>query len=122
MQDKNTSDAASVYVELLKRYALSAEASVLLETTALGEGFVATGVTPMLIKEIHEAAVAELLDADDSIALVAAHRLLLEVLFAYGASYSALSERLLAAADAAELTRVADAESAEHGRLALLAG
>jgi signal transduction histidine kinase len=44
------------------------------------------------------------------------------VLFAYGAAYSAIADRLLADADAAELARAEGAEIAEKSRLALLAG
>jgi signal transduction histidine kinase len=76
----------------------------------------------MEIKAIHDAAVSELINDDDSDSLVAAHRLLLEVLFAYGAAYSAITERLLADADAAELARAEGAEVAEQSRLAVLAG
>jgi signal transduction histidine kinase len=74
----------------------------------------------MDIKEIHDTAIAEVFDPEEGPALVAAHRFLLEVLFAYGAAYSARSDMLLTAA--AEKARAEGAASAEEERLALLAG
>lgn len=75
----------------------------------------------MEIKEIHDNA-CRVIDVEDSASLVAAHRMLLEVLFAYGAAYSSMTERLLADADAAERDRSEGAEIAERSRLELLAG
>jgi signal transduction histidine kinase len=95
---------------------------MLSEAATLAQWFIAEGIGPMDIKGIHEAAVASLIADDDAEALVGAHRFLLEVLFAYGAAYSALSERLLAEADAADLARSEEAEQAERDRLELLAG
>jgi two-component system, OmpR family, sensor kinase len=111
------------YARLLDRFWSSEDRSVLTDAaTSLGHQFLAAEIGPMDIKAIHDAAVAEHVDVDDGQALVAAHRLLVEVLLAYGVAYSAKSESLLAAADAAEQARAQGAERAEQNRLALLAG
>ncbi len=111
------------YASLLNRFWSSEDPSPLTEAaSALGHQFLAAGIEPMDIKAIHDAAVAEHGDADDAQAVVSAHRMLLEVLLAYGVAYSALSERLLAEADAAEQALAKGAERAEQNRLGLLAG
>ena len=111
------------YIGLLKRFCTSEDAEGLTEAaTAISAEFIAAGVSPMNIKAIHDSAIAQVVDPEDSRSLVLAHRLLLEVLFAYGASYSAITEKLLADADSAELARSEGAQVAEQSRLALLAG
>ena len=111
------------YASLLNRFCSSEDPSPLTEAaSALGQQFLAAGIGPMDIKAIHDTAVTENGDVDDAQALVSAHRLLLEVLLAYGVAYSAHSERLLAEADAAEEALAKGAERAEQNRLGLLAG
>lgn len=124
MSNKSSHETrAPAYANLLGRFCRSVDTGLPTgEAASLGEEFVAAGISPMDIKAIHDEAVVELVDPNDAQAVVAAHRLFLEVLFAYGAAYSALSERLLADADGAERALVEDSEQAEQGRLALLAG
>src|SRR5437868_5310086 len=101
------------YSRLLRRYCSGEAPDLLTEGAALGEELIAEGITPMEIKTIHDAAVADVIDPESEQALIAAHRLLLEVLVSYGTAYSARAERLLAEADAAD--------QADQARLALLA-
>jgi signal transduction histidine kinase len=111
------------YASLLKRYTSSEDPAAVLEAAAsLSQEFLEDGIAPLEIQRIHEAAIAEVVDPADAPALVAAHRLLLELLFAYAAAYSSKSEKLLAEADAARQALTEDAERAEQNRLALLAG
>ena len=110
------------YASLLRRYCSGEEPELLTEGAALGEELISAGIAPMEIKAIHDAAVAEVVDPESTKEVVAAHRLLLEVLLSYGAAYSARTELLLAEADAAEQARGEGAERADQGRLALLAG
>ncbi|HUF52856.1 MAG TPA: ATP-binding protein [Dehalococcoidia bacterium] len=123
MTDELRSDYHQTYASLLNRFCSLEDPSPLTAAaSALGHEFLAAGIGPMDIKAVHDAAVAENIDLDDARALVSAHRLLLEVLLAYGVAYSAHSERLLAEADAAEQARAQGAERAEQNRLGLLAG
>lgn len=123
MSDEQNRVYAERYASLLKRYTSSEDPAPVLEAAAaLSRDFLADGIAPLEIQRIHDAAIAEGVDPADAPALVAAHRLLLEVLFAYGAAYSSLSEKLLADADAAEQAVTEGAERAEQNRLALLAG
>lgn len=123
MTDELRPEYDQTYASLLNRFSSSEDPSPLTEAaSALGHEFLAAGIGPMDIKTLHDAAVAENVDVDDAKALVSAHRLLLEVLLAYGVAYSAHSERLLAEADAAEQARAEGAERAEQNRLGLLAG
>src|SRR5688572_32075513 len=93
------------YRALFERFCGSEEpASLTGAAVALCREFMAAGVSPMDIKGIHDRVVEGATDPDDS-RVVVAHRMLLEILFAYGAEFSALSERLLADADAAEQAR-----------------
>ncbi|MEP7215561.1 MAG: phosphatase RsbU N-terminal domain-containing protein, partial [Anaerolineaceae bacterium] len=117
-----TSDGS--YTSLLERFCLTKDIGLLAEAAILSEGFIGANVGPMDIKAIHDAAVSKLIDSNDFDALVAAHRVLLEVLVAYGVAFSAISERLLAEADAAasvDQLRSEDADRASQERLALLA-
>ena len=110
------------YAALFERFCSSEEPARLTEAVlALCREFITAGLSAMDIKGIHDRVVDDLTDPSDP-RVVAAHRMLLEMLFAYGAEFSALSERLLAEADAAELAAAAGAERAEDARLALLAG
>lgn len=123
MNDKRNGVYGQRYASLLKRYTSSEDPAPVLEAAAaLSQDFLAEGIGPMEIQRIHDEAIAEGVDPADAPALVAAHRLLLEVLFAYGAAYSELSEKLLADADAAEQAVTEAAERAEQNRLELLAG
>lgn len=123
MTDEQNRVYAQRYASLLKRYTSSEDPVPVLEAAAaLSQDFLADGIAPLEIQRIHDAAIAEGVDPDDAPALVAAHRLLLEVLFAYGAAYSSLTDRLLADADSAEQAVTEGAERAEQNRLALLAG
>ncbi len=110
------------YASLLRRYCSGEDDDDLrTEGAALGEELIVAGVDPVEIKAIHDAAVAEVIDSESEQALVAAHRLLLEVLLSYGVAYSARAERLLAEADERERTRAQGAKHAEQDRLAQLA-
>lgn len=120
MNDTAIRTPANSYVSLLKRFCDSGDAGLLAEAASLSAAFMTAGSSPMDIKEIHDAATAEVFDRDEGPALVAAHRFLLEVLFAYGAAYSSRSDALLA--EASEKARAEGAASAEEERLALLAG
>ena len=122
MTDEPTHAFDETYTDLLRRYSSSGDTTLFGEVADLAGRFIAAGVAPMDIKSIHESATADVVDAEDTEALVAAHRLLLELLFAYGAAYSVLSERLLADADAAEQGRAEGVQQAEQDRLSLLAG
>lgn len=105
------------YAALFQRFCGGEEPTSLTEAvTELCREFIAAAVSPMDIKAIHDAAVEDATDPDDP-RVVVAHRMLLEMLFAYGAEFSALSDRLLADADAA----AEGAERAEEARLTLLA-
>lgn len=107
------------YAALFERFCGSEEPASLSEAVvALCREFISAGVSPMDIKGIHDGVVEGVTDPDDP-RVVAAHKMLLEMLFAYGAEFSALSERLLAAAD--EQARAEGAGRAEEARLALLA-
>lgn len=110
------------YASLLRRYCSGEDVDVGTEGAVLGEELIVAGVDPMDIRAIHDAAVAEVIDSESEQALIAAHRLLLEVLVSYGVAYSNRAERLLAEADAKERARAEGAEHAEQDRLALLAG
>ena len=113
------------YASLLERFCLTKDAGLLAEAAILSEGFIGANVGPMDIKAIHDAAVSKLIDPNDFDALVAAHRVLLEVLVAYGMAFSVISERLLAEADASaslEQLRSEDADRVGQERLARLAG
>lgn len=112
---------SETYSSLLRRYCSGEEPDLLTEGAALGEELIAEGIDPMQIKAIHDAAVADVIDPESEEAVVAAHRLLLEVLVSYGTAYSARAERLLADADAAEQARADGQERADQARLALLA-
>lgn len=118
--------ATETYVSLLGQYCKSRDTSLLGEAAVLGETFIEIGMTPMDIKAVHDRAIGEFaVDGDQAGPLISAHRFLLEVLVAYGLAYSAISERLLADADAAsarEMRMADDAARAEQSRLALLAG
>ena len=113
--------ATESYASLLRRYTSGEELDLLTEGTALGDELIAAGIAPMEIKAIHDAAVADVIDPASDDAVVAAHRLLLDVLVSYGTAYSAQAERLLAEADAAEQAHAEGQERADHARLALLA-
>lgn len=109
------------YAALFDRFCSSEEPASLTEAVvAFCRELITAGVSAMDIKGIHDAVVDDVTDPDDPRA-VAAHRLLLEMLFAYGSEFSALSERLLADADAAEQAGIEGAERAEETRLTLLA-
>ncbi|MEO8458874.1 MAG: phosphatase RsbU N-terminal domain-containing protein, partial [Chloroflexota bacterium] len=115
MTDERNVVYAQRYASLLKRYTSSDDpAPILKAAAALSQDFLADGIAPLEIQSIHDAAIAEGVNPEDAPALVAAHRLLLEVLFAYGAAYSLLSEKLLADADAAEQAITEGAERAEQ--------
>ncbi|MEO8458655.1 MAG: HAMP domain-containing sensor histidine kinase [Chloroflexota bacterium] len=123
MTDEQNRVHAERYASLLKRFTSSEDPAAVLEAAAaLSQDFLADGIAPLEIQRIHDAAIAEGVDPADAPALVAAHRLLLEVLFAYAAAYSSLSEKLLADADAEQQAVMEVAERAEQNRLALLAG
>lgn len=109
------------YSSLLRRYCSSEELDLLTEGSALGEELIAAGIAPMEIKAIHDAAVAEVIDPTSEQEVVAAQRLLLEVLVSYGTAYCARAERLLAEADASEQAHADGQARADQARLALLA-
>lgn len=128
MENGSTPALIQQYAALYERFCTSEDLASLPETmTTLCREFMAAGVSPMDIKSIHEGVVvdagapADATETDDP-RVVVANRMLLEMLFAYGAEFSALSERLMADADAAEEARVEGADRAEEARLALLAG
>jgi len=102
-----------------------AESDLAREAVRLTDHLVSAGARPQEIRAMHAAALEEILGPNDARGLAVAQAFLLEVLVAYGVSYAALSERLLAEAGAAATlaqTRAVDAERAEHDRLDLLAG
>lgn len=122
MTGEPTQTLDQAYTDLLRRFCASGDVGLFAEVGELARTFIAAGVAPMEIKTIHEGATADVVDPDDAEGLVAAHRLLLELLFAYGAAYSVLSEQLLADADEAEQVRAEGVQHAEQDRLSLLAG
>ncbi len=122
MIDQPSQEFEATYTELLRRYCVSGDAALFSEVSSLAREFIAAGVAAMDIKTIHERATSVVVHPEDADATVAAHRLLLEFLFAYGAAYSVRSERLLADADTAEQARVEGVQQAEQDRLSLLAG
>jgi two-component system, OmpR family, sensor kinase len=102
-----------------------AESDLPREAALLTKQLISAGDRPQGIRAMHAVAVEEVLGPNDARGLAVAQAFLLEVLVAYGVSYGALTERLLAEADAAATlarTRADDAERAEHDRLELLAG
>lgn len=107
------------YRSLLSRYCVAGDPDLLPEAVLFAEECIANNVLPMDVREIHDRAVTGLLDSEDTDAFVAAHRLLLEVLFAYGVAFAERADRLLA--EAAALARTEGAQTAEGEKLAILA-
>lgn len=113
---------AAAYASVLTGYLEGEQEGLANAAVRLAESCLAQDLGPMDIKAFHDVAIGELVNPEDALVLVNAHKVLLEVLFAYGAAYSAVSERLLAEADEAARAHSEGAERAEQARLALLAG
>lgn len=118
---ETTGNVRDAYTSILNRYCVDEDTALLAQAAALGELFIAAQVDPMEIKALHDDAISTIPD-EDTRAQVAAHRLLLEVLLAYGAAYSALSVQMLAEADAAATAHAEDTREIEERRLEFLAG